>query len=520
MTAEPGPAHPAAAAARLTRGRFVARNTVWSLTGQALPMLAAAIGIPVLVRGLGTEAFGVLTITWTVIGYFTLFDLGLGRALTRVIAERLGAGRTEELPSLAGTATFMLLMLGLVGGAATALATPWIVLRALQVPAALERQTIATFYLLAATLPAVLVTAGLAGVLAAYQRFGTLNLIRIPLSILSFAGPMAVLPYSHDLAHVVGAIVAVRVVGALVHLGICARLLPGLTAGVRWRPSLGVPLLRSGGWLAVVNIVWPLYASVDRLLVGAWISVGAVAYYGTPQEVTTKMWSIPGPLMNVLFPAFAANHRVDPARLRLLFLRGLKVIYCALFPVTIVLVALGGDLLRVWLGGTFADNGRAALQILAAGAFLTGLAFIPSGLIQAVGQPRKVALLLLAEIPLYLLALWWGVRTWGIAGAALAWLLRALADLVALAFLAAPLLPGGGPLTRAMTLPALGTAAALGAAFAIQSLGFPARLIFVIAVVGPFLVWAAGRGLAEERRALLAGLDLRSQADASRSSSR
>ena len=70
----------------------------------------------------------------------------------------------------------------------------------------LEHQTLETFYLLAISLPSVLLTAGLGGVLAAYQRFKVLNLIRIPMSILSFVLPMAVLPYTHDLAIIVGTI--------------------------------------------------------------------------------------------------------------------------------------------------------------------------------------------------------------------------------------------------------------------------------------------------------------------------
>jgi hypothetical protein len=39
-----------------------------------------------------------------VLSYFSLFDLGLGRALTQLVAEKLGKeSGEEEIPNLAGT---------------------------------------------------------------------------------------------------------------------------------------------------------------------------------------------------------------------------------------------------------------------------------------------------------------------------------------------------------------------------------------------------------------------------------
>ena len=491
-------------AASLTRGPLLARNTLWSLLGQALPMVAAVLAIPLLVRGLGTERFGILTLTWTVIGYFSLFDFGLGRSLTQVVAERLGSGRTEELPALVWTSMFMILGLSVVVGTALAFATPWMAHRALHIPAALQPETIRAFYLLALTLPAVLGTAALGGVLAAHQRFGTLNALRIPLSVLSFVAPLAVLPTSQDLSRVVAVIAAVRFLGVFAHVWACARLMPEIRGRVHWEGRLAGPLMRSGGWIAVINVVGPIMVSLDRLLVGAWTSLAAVAYYATPQEVAAKLWAVPGPLANVLFPAFAASHLVDADRLRLLFFRGLKVVYCALFPVTLVIVVLGGDGLRMWLGAAFEQNSRLVLQILVVGAFLNGLSYVPSALVQAVGHSRGAALLLVCELPFYVLTLASLIRIWGIPGAAMAWLVRALVDLVGLIVLAGPSLGLGARLVRSLALPALGTTALLVSAFAVAQLGAPVRVGFLLVVLAGFACWVWQWGLADERRALVA----------------
>jgi len=76
-------------AQELTQGRLLARNTILNVLGYSLPMLVAIFAIPPLVKGLGTERFGILTLAWVIIGYLSLFDLGLGRALTKLVAEKL-----------------------------------------------------------------------------------------------------------------------------------------------------------------------------------------------------------------------------------------------------------------------------------------------------------------------------------------------------------------------------------------------------------------------------------------------
>ena len=74
------------------------RNSVFNFLGLGIPFVAAVISIPLLIRVLGTERFGILTLAWIVIGYFSLFDLGLGRALTQVVAERIGARKEAIAP--------------------------------------------------------------------------------------------------------------------------------------------------------------------------------------------------------------------------------------------------------------------------------------------------------------------------------------------------------------------------------------------------------------------------------------
>src|SRR5438876_7136047 len=132
----------------LASGRLLARNTIWNLIGNGAPMVVAIFWIPILIRGLGKERFGVLTLAWALIGYASLFDLGLGRALTQLVAKKLGRGEDHEIPALVWTSLLLMMALGLVGAAVIIAISPWLVHHVLKIPDSLQSETVCAFYLL------------------------------------------------------------------------------------------------------------------------------------------------------------------------------------------------------------------------------------------------------------------------------------------------------------------------------------------------------------------------------------
>lgn len=420
----------------LTGGRLLARNTLWNILGQGAPLLVAIFAIPVLIKALGTDRFGVLTLAWMVIGYFSLFDLGLGRALTQLVAERFGMGRGEEVPPLAWTALTIMLVLGMLATLTVIGISPWLVYSVLKIPEWLHAETLQSFYLLAFAIPFVISTSGLRGILEAQQRFDLVNAVRIPMGVFTFLGPLTVLPFSDSLVPVISVLLGFRVVAWLVHLLLCLKSLPSLREEFSIRADAIPPLIRLGGWMTVTNIVGPVMVYMDRFLIGSVVSITAVAYYVTPYEVVTKLWLLPGALVGVLFPAFSISVGSDQARAAGLYWRGVKYTFIGLFPLTLVIVTFAREGLGLWLGAEFAENSTRVLQWLAVGVFFNSLAYIPFALVQSAGRSDLTAKLHLIELPVYLLALWWLLEVWGVVGAAIAWSGRVVLDTIALFILA------------------------------------------------------------------------------------
>ena len=147
--------------------------------------------------------------------------------------------------------------------------------------------------------------------------------------------------------------------------------------------------------------------------------------------------------MGVLFPAFSTSLVQDPRRAALLFGRGVKYVFLAMFPITLLIITFANEGLYFWLGAKFAQNSTQLLQWIAAGVFIHSLGQIPYALIQGAGRPDLVAKLHLVELPFYVVILWWLIITNGIVGAAIAWVARIAVDTVFLFSMVRRVLPTG-----------------------------------------------------------------------------
>ena len=96
-------------------GKSVFKNAAHNLFGQGLPLVIAFYCIPQLITVLGVERFGFLTLIWVVVGYLSIFDLGLGQALTKLVAEKIGQGEHDKIPALFWTAMWLMCGLGVAG---------------------------------------------------------------------------------------------------------------------------------------------------------------------------------------------------------------------------------------------------------------------------------------------------------------------------------------------------------------------------------------------------------------------
>ena len=486
--------------ANLTGDRLLARNALGNLASQFVPIVIAILTLPMMIRGLGTDRFGIVTLAWMVLGYFSLFDLGLGRALTQAVSERLGRGEGNAVPELVWTALSLMALLGIAGGVSVAILTPWVIHKVLHVPAAIQGEAVAAFFWMAAALPFVILTAGLRGVMEAHQRFAAVIALRTSTSLAILIGPLFTFFFTNHLGVFVGVVAVLRFVACMAHFVYCLMTFPGLRTAYAPKAELVRRLLGFGGWMTAVNVINPLMVQMDRFLIGALVSTSAVAFYTTPFDLMTRAWFLSGSVVGVMFPAFAATYTVDRVRTAAIFERCLKSVLVILFPITLVGVALGHEILLYWVGADFASEGTRVMQWLALGVLLNGLAQVPSSLIQAVARPDLTFKLHMAELIPYLLVAWLLTSRYGIEGAAVAWVARIAVDLMIYFMAVGWVLPESSQAIRRTWNWVIPTVAVLALAAFPLSLLF--RAIVLIAGCASFAAFAWTRLLDESERSI------------------
>jgi O-antigen/teichoic acid export membrane protein len=415
-----------AAGGSLSRGAGkLAKNTVFNLLGYGIPLLVGFAFLPFIIRGFGTERFGVLSLVLIILGNFGFLDLGLGRATIRYVADAIGRGAPEEIPEYLWTTVLMQLALSLVGTAVLAFLARLLVAEILVIPAALQAEARSAFTLTAFSLPVIFVSASFRGVLEAAQRFDLVNAIRIPTSSANYFVPVLALLVWKSLTGIVVLLLLFRTLTLLVWIVLALREFPTLRRKPVFSARRLRPLLSYGGWATVSSLVGSVLENLDRFAIGAILSVQAVAYYSAPYEAVGRLGILPSSLVMALFPAFSVlKGGGQEGKIRSIFARSIKVVMIASGTFVVLIVLLARTILRIWLGGDFAARSGLVFQLIAASFIFLSFIYVAFSLLQGVGRtdlPARIHLVLLA---VYLPLLWAGIKLAGIEGAAVAWLVH------------------------------------------------------------------------------------------------
>lgn len=409
---------------------------VFSSLALGLPLIAGLWLIPILLQSLGQVRFGLLTLCWGLLGYLAVLDLGVGRAMTKLLAEAHGHGAAGGTPPLVPSGMLIALVLGCIGCALVVAVSQMLPAPILALPPDLDHEVRRALLFIAPTVPVILLSEVAKGVLEGYGRFDLSAAVRLPLGILNYAAPVLASAVVPDLALAVASILVVRLAALAAYLGLVAAVLDERLGWRRAAKREMRRLLTLGGWMTVSSVLAPVFTYLDRFVIAALLSVEMVAFYTTPFEVVTKLTLIAEALMIVAFPAVAWWAARDAARVPVLYGRFVKAGLALMFPVFLVAVAFAPEFLGLWLGPRYEQESTSVLRVLAVGTLLNSLARVPFGLLQSVGRADLTAKLHLAETVPYVLVLLWLTARFGIEGAAAAWALRTGIDMAALFVLA------------------------------------------------------------------------------------
>ncbi len=384
--------------------------------------------IPLYIKILGIEAFGLVGLMLSIQALSMLFDLGMGGVLNRELARRVHDSQVvHTLGDLVRTFEWLVwpiaLMIALaVWLASGPLANHW--LHPDHLSRAKMAHAIAIMGLaVALQWPSSFYANGLSGL----EQQPVLNLINAGFATLRGAGVLAVLCWiSPSIDAFMWWYAAMGACQSLLSAIVLWRVLP---ADPQRRAIFHAAELRSagrfaGGLIAIMALSVML-SQLDRIVISAMLPLAELGYFSLAMSVAAGMGRMVQPMFNALYPRYSRLAALDEedSLIELYHLSNqcLAVIVAA---VATVLMLFARDVLYLWTGDTAtALKLEWPLSLLIAGTAFNGLMNMPYALQLAHGWTRLAAGANLVGLIIGVPICVWAVGHYGITGAACLWLI-------------------------------------------------------------------------------------------------
>lgn len=416
------------------------KNTLWNLSGAVLPMIVGIFAIPFIIKIIGNEAFGILSLVWVLIGYLSLFDLGLGRALTQKISEiRFNEedDNSKEINEFIKTGLFFTLIAGMIGGGGLIAFSKPMAFRWLNISENMQYSVYQSFLVTAIGIPLTTLSTGLRGVLEGYEKFSIVNIWKIVLGISNFLLPVASLViFGNSLIHMISGLVLARFIVAFGYYYSLRSISLVRIFDVSLSRDKLFKMLAFGYWMTASNIISSVLVVADRFIIPMMVGASLVAFYTVPYDTLMRILVLPAALSSAIFPRISFYYNSNYEMAHFIYKDGLKKISFSMIFICSLIILLSYEGLYFWLGHEFASKSWMIVCVLSVGILFNAIAQMPYSLIQATGDAKSTALLHFAELLIYIPLLFYFLKYFGLIGAAIAWTLRAFFDLCGLFFIA------------------------------------------------------------------------------------
>lgn len=408
-------------------------NILSNYAGQIWMAAMAVVFLPLYIRILGMEAFGLVGLMLSFQSISQLFDFGIGGATNRELSRRahdpgLADGARDLVRSSEIVIWLLALAVGVVIWACSGLmADHWLHLSHMG-----RGEAAHAIAIMGVTIALLWPSAFYNNCLSGLERQPALNVINAVFATLRYAGVIPVLWAAPSLAAFLWWYALVGALQSLATAIVVWRALPLGRRPARWS---GVELRgsrRFAGGLFAIGVLAMGVSQIDRLSIASLRPLAELGYYTLAISIAAGLGRMVLPMFNAIYPRFSRLvARGEDAILRELYHLGSQYLAVVVAAVAAVLIVFAHDVLYLWTGD--ADlSGKVALPlaILVAGSACNGLMNIPYALQLANGWTRLAmgmnAASLLLGIPFCL----WAVPRFGISGAACVWLLTNLASVV------------------------------------------------------------------------------------------
>jgi len=404
----------------------VQRNIIANFAGKFGTALLNIAFVPIWMRQMGVESYGLVGAFSSLVVLLSIFDLGLSTTLNRELARRSALTHESALSrNLVGTFEVMFWAIGLLAGLAVVLLGP------ILAPHWLRAETLSSHELAQAVRlmgvivicqwPTTLYSAGMQGM----QRHVALNAVTLGGAALRTIGGTAVLWL---IAPTVQVFFVWQILVSLTQTLLLGRTLraalPEASALWRFQGSLLSASWRFSGGVAGITLLVAALTQMDRLILSRSVSLEMFGYYSFAATVGIGLNALVLPVSSALFPRLTqlATSRSQTELVRVYHLT-CQIVALFVLPLSICVALFSKELLSVWVREpSMVEQSYVLVSLLTIGTALNSIMAIPYNLQLAHGWTALSVyknVLAVAILPVAIVLL---VQRWGTVGAAASWI--------------------------------------------------------------------------------------------------
>ncbi len=395
-----------------------------SLASKAIAALLGLMAIPLYVKYLGLDAYGVVGFFVSVQAIVACLDFGLPATLTRALASG-GAGREKpgnvhDLVRTFELAYFVLTVLacGVAITAAPWLATYWLHSKSMDA-ASLTMVLMLASLALASMWPSLLYGAALEGL----EQQHALARLTAVLAVIRTVVTLAAVYLRPTLVTFFAVQIAMGLAQTFLSRRQMLNAMPRVVAPPRWRWAVIQDSRQFAGTMTVIGIAAIALTQLDKLILSAVLPLQEFGIYVLAATLAGGLYVLISPLFSIVYPAFsrlwATNREALPEQYQL----ASEVMAAMVMPLAAVLAMFPSTVLWIWTGNDLiAEAGAWPLSLLVLGCALNGVMNIPYALQLAAGWARLPLYINLVTIAWAIPSTWWAAKTYGGVGGAAVWL--------------------------------------------------------------------------------------------------
>ena len=351
-------------------------NLIANFAGKAWTAVMSLAFVPLYIRFIGIEGYGLVGVYASLLAVFSLIDLGLGTTLNRELAVLSArAGSAQIMRDLVRTLESIYWGLAIVIGIlltalAPLIANYWINAGGLSTET-VEEVIVIMGIAIAVQFPFTLYSGGLMGL----QRQVLLNGITATMATIRVLGAVLVLwLISPTIEAFFLWQLIVSLFQTLIARVFLQKRLPQSNDRSRFRKDLVVEVWRFASGVTGISVMAMILTQADKIILSKVLSLEAFGYYAFAWMIASSLYYLVGPVLTAVFPQFSQLVSLGKIKeLTHLYHRSCQLMSVVLLPVAVMLALFSKEMLSLWTGdATIVNNTYLIVSLLAVGTALNG----------------------------------------------------------------------------------------------------------------------------------------------------